>query len=225
MPSPVINSSITSAATPLMVFLKKKQENERFAQLIESSATFGLIILFVLFAIRPTVLTISTLYTEIESKKKLKEEIKVRIDNIVRAQQNFADFQNRSYLIDTTLPKQAEYSIAASQILGVFKKSEIPIENINFNLSPVLDENLQTKEKNLGVFEVPIQVKVDSAKLYKLLEDLKKVRRLLYFDSIAITSKIDTTTKKNTINLGLTPQFFYLKVPPVNKQKTKLNAK
>jgi len=215
MPSQVINASLTSTTTPLVNFLRKRQENERFAQLLEICATFTLIILFFVFAIRPTVLTISTLYSEIESKKKLKEELKVKINNVIIAQSNFADFQKRAYLIDTTLPQEAEYANAALQLIGILEKNNIPVKDLSFELNSALDPGLATKEKNLGAFQVSLQAQVDSTQLNTILEDMKKIRRLSYYGSVSISARTDKEANRNTINIGIVPQFYYINTPPI----------
>jgi hypothetical protein len=69
--TPSTNPSINifSKINPLISYLSKQRENNKFVKSIEISATFILISFFTFFAIKPTLLTISRLVGDIKAKE------------------------------------------------------------------------------------------------------------------------------------------------------------
>jgi len=91
---PNLQSNI-SKLTPLFDFLKKQREIEKNRKVFELSITFAIISIFLFFAIRPTFLTISTLVGDIKSKELLTSKMKIKIDQIITAQDNFSQVQEK----------------------------------------------------------------------------------------------------------------------------------
>ncbi|MFA7301402.1 MAG: hypothetical protein WC069_03765 [Candidatus Shapirobacteria bacterium] len=129
MPNPQFN---ISSLTPLFLYLKKQQENEKSRRIVELSITFLLISVFLFFAIRPTALTISTLVGDINSKRVLTAQLKTKIDQVITAQDNFSTIQEKYYLVDTALPSNPNFVNALKIVDAATTQNNVFLDKISF---------------------------------------------------------------------------------------------
>ncbi len=208
--SQIINASLVSSTNPLFQYLKKKQENDRFSKIIELSATIGLILALLFFAIMPTVGTISNLYTEIESKKQLKVELKTKINQVLTAQANFAEFQKRYYLVENALPGDEELANTIVQVVGFQLKNNIPVTGVSLDRISPVNPSLATKDKDLRALSFGVSKTLSFSEISSLLISSRNLRRLSYYDSISLISEENKDTKTNSIKIAYNPQLYYL---------------
>jgi len=131
---------ITSTPSSLMSFVMKKRQQKQFRQTFEISVTLLFISFFLIFAIRPTVLTITSLIAEINTKKDLAEKYKKKINSVIQAQTVYSQAQSNYQLINASLPDNYRFSQAATQIKGISQTAGIPVTQIDFGLSDDIDE-------------------------------------------------------------------------------------
>ncbi len=62
------------------------------------------IIFFAVFAIKPTLTTMSDLVKEIEDKQKLNKQMQQKVTALATAQTEYEKFQDQFYLLDQSLP-------------------------------------------------------------------------------------------------------------------------
>ena len=93
MPQPINLSIATSHLRPLVDYLRRQRNNQSFYHTIELNATVFLIIFFVVFAIRPTVTTISSLVGDINAKEIQQTQLKTKINQIIKAQDLYSQVQ------------------------------------------------------------------------------------------------------------------------------------
>jgi Tfp pilus assembly protein PilO len=172
-----------SRIKPLYSYLKKQRENYRFVRSVEVSATFVLISFFLFFAIRPTVLTISSLLGDIQSKQLLKNQLKTKINNIIQAQDLFSQVQEKYQIINTSLPDRPSFYETAQQIQQTGNASLLNLNSFDYNLQT--DDKLPTTS-NLKTYQIPLDVNGSFAAATKLISDLLNNRRLINISSIGI---------------------------------------
>jgi len=172
-----------SRIKPLYEYLKKQQENYRFVRTVEISATFVLISFFLIFAIRPTVLTISSLWGDIQSKQLLKKQLEVKIDNIVKAQDLFSQVQERYQVVDSSLPDRPGFSEVAQQIQQTGANSGLDINSFDYNIQ---NDSQKSSSPNLKSYQVPVNLNGSFSAVAKLISDLLQNRRLIDISSISI---------------------------------------
>jgi hypothetical protein len=213
-----LNTQISSIR-PLFSYLKKQQENRQFIKSVEITATFILITFFLVFAVRPTVLTIAALKGDIESKKILKEELKTKINQVIMAQDAFSQVQERYAIVNSGLPDLPNYYDAASIIQQVGQNNAITVADLPF----VLDQEVVKDDPRISTFGVTVGVNGPFLNAVKIASDILRDRRTSYINSINFTSGDNFTSTDSSpsstaqTNSKFTTLYYYW--PPSNEKK------
>jgi Tfp pilus assembly protein PilO len=209
-----------SQLKPLFAYLKKQQENQRFMRSVEITATFILISFFMFFAIRPTVLTISSLLGDIQSKQLLKTQLKTKINNVVAAQETFSQVQEKYQIIDDSLPDRPQFFEAANQIQKTGNNSGLSINSLDYNFPP---NEKQSLDSNVKLYTISLNIDGQFSSAVKLVSDLLKNRRLINISSIGIgvtevsSNQIATpSASQGGVSTNFTANFYYWS-PPSNQ--------
>lgn len=184
---------ITSQINPLFTYLQKQRENQRVARLIELSSTLFLISFFILFAIKPTILTISKLVGDIKSKELMTKELKGKIDDVIAAQDLFSQVQEKYQLIESSLPTSPGFYQANFQIISLSQAKQIPLEKINY-LVKESDTFYTTSVSTASSYSTALS----------FLSDLLRNRRLIGLDNFTFSvDKEETQNQKINFNFPL----------------------
>lgn len=195
---------------PLFRYLRQQRENKRFVDGVEVAVTFFVIALFGFFAIRPTFLTISNLIGENKAKEESIASMKVKINNVVKAQDNFAKIQDDFPIIESSLPNTPNYSDVATQLEGAAKRSGLVLDKINFNLSQD-STNISIPAKT-DVFSVVSSSKNEFAISNKFIGEISSNRRLLDFSAINLIAPNQGESKNTgSIDFSFTTNFLNFK--------------
>ena len=189
------NLNIYSKVNPLLSYLSKQRENNKFIKSVEISATFLLISFFTFFAIKPTLLTISKLVGDIKAKEILVKELKAKINNVIISQDLFSQVQEKYALVEASLPSSPRFYQATSQIVGLTEKNQVYLDKINYSIS---DSNF---------YSTSISTSSSFLSATSLLSGLLQNRRLFQIDQISFSLEKDTGSK--TININLPLKIYY----------------
>ncbi|HAX98178.1 MAG TPA: hypothetical protein DCY12_04630 [Candidatus Atribacteria bacterium] len=196
MNPPVSNNlNIYSKVNPLLSYLSKQRENNKFIKSVEISATFLLISFFTFFAIKPTLLTISKLVGDIKAKEILVKELKAKINNVIISQDLFSQVQEKYALVEASLPSSPRFYQATSQIVGLTEKNQVYLDKINYSIS---DSNF---------YSTSISTSSSFLSATSLLSGLLQNRRLFQIDQISFSLEKDTGSK--TVNINLPLKIYY----------------
>ncbi|MBP9817141.1 hypothetical protein KBC75_00105 [Candidatus Shapirobacteria bacterium] len=198
-----------STVKPLYDYLQKQRENQRFTKAIEIGATFFLISFFLIFAIRPTMLTISALLGDIKSKELSNLQMKNKIDDVMRAQDAFSTIQERFQIVESSLPSRPNYFQSYNEVQTYATSSGIKIDSLVLGLDDTVDK-LNPKIKT---YSTAISVNQPFDIALKLVSDLLNGRRLLSINGINFT----VTEKDNSgdpgiaglVNTTFSPTFYF----------------
>jgi hypothetical protein len=183
MPQPINLTAAISRLRPLVDYLKKQKENQNFYHTIELNATIFLVIFFVIFAIRPTVITIASLVGDINAKEIQQTQLKTKINQIIKAQDLYSQVQEKYSLISQSLPDGPSYYQAANQISGAASISSISVNDLNFILSNPDTALLG----HLNSYSIPINLSASFPQTVTVLDDLLQNRRLLKIPLISFS--------------------------------------
>lgn len=209
-----------SRAKPLFDYIKKQQENRKVIKSIEIGATFILITFFLVFALRPTIITISTLKGDIESKKILKEELRNKINKVIIAQDLFSQVQERYQVVNSSLPDKPNYYESSAIIQQIGQKYGIPADSMAFNL----DAGEVKEDSGIQAYNVSVGVNGPFTNALSFATEILKNRRT---DYISALNFIDSTATNNNsaspsatangVNTRFSTVFYYW--PPINEKK------
>ncbi|MFA6602381.1 MAG: hypothetical protein WCT01_01125 [Candidatus Shapirobacteria bacterium] len=167
----------------LLQFLNRQQSNRQFNRLLEVSFTLTIITLFIIFAVRPSVVTIASLFGEVKAKQEFSSLMKTQINKVVEAQDIFAQIQSRSQSLEKALGFSPNYVYSKNQILWLASTSQINIESINY-VPPLKtkNNNPSTPLKSIGA-KFSFKGTYESAlNFLSQLTRLKKVNQITGFN-------------------------------------------
>lgn len=196
--------NIFSTTKPLLEYLKERRENQKFVKSIELGATFLLISFFLFFAIKPTILTISSLVGENTSKEILSKQMRLKINNVIQAQDNFSKIQERYQIIEDSLPDSPRYSDALTQVRSASQRSLVNLDKINFNIT----KNTDKTNPNLDSFSIVANTKSNFSSVINLLDRLLNNRRIIDFTNINLNN-LKEGNSPGQINFNFSANFFY----------------
>lgn len=193
---------------PFYNYLRKQRENQKFLKSLEIGATFFLISFFLLFAIKPTVSTISSLLGEIKSKELLKQQMRDKINNIIQAQDSYLQVQDKYQLIDSSLPSRPEYNQLHTQIISASNKSFLDTPKIDYLISETTED-----KSNIVAYKVNFSSQSNFLSNIRFLEKLQNLRRLVSIESINYSNpkKENQLESSSNVSINIGVNSFYLK--------------
>jgi len=196
----------------LYEYIQKQSDNRQLVKFIEIGATFLLISFFLLFAVRPTVLVISTLVGEIKAKEISSLQMKNKIDKVIQAEDTFSQIQEKYALVEAALPSRPDYSSIAGYFNGSIQQSQLETSPVNFNLKS--EDTDKSEQKNITSYGLSSPVKGDFLSAMSFINKLLHGRRVVDIKSVSLSSrqpnKSDQEIVQNgTINIGVIPVIYY----------------
>lgn len=185
------STKISSRINPLFAYLRKQKENQKVVKLFEVGSTFFLISFFILLAIKPTFLTISTLLGDIKSKELLNKQFKAKINDVIVAQELFSQVQERYSLVESSLPINPRFYQAASQLTASAQNRQIMVDKLAFVV------------QSPDYFSTNISTASSFMSAISLVSDIMQNRRLINIDSFNFSVSKSLLDQKIDFNLPL----------------------
>jgi len=197
----MINTKNWFQLRPMYSYIRKQAENQKFLKYLEVGGTFTLIAIFLFFAIMPTMTTIFSLLGEIKSKESYLQKVNAKINNIIKAQDIYAQVQEKYSLIEESFPSQPQYYSSASNLATMFRDSSLDISQVNFIL-----DNDTDKDTNFGSYQVNISGEGQYSNVLNIIKNMISNRRLINTSSIQINQieadKTETVSSKIKVNIS-----------------------
>ncbi len=172
---------------------KKRADLRAFLEVILSIST---VTIFLLFALKPTMLTIVSLVKEIKEKQTTLAKLNQKISDLETAINIYSQNQNFIPNIDLSVPTKAAPDVVAKQVQALAAKDSVSILGISVS-QVALVGSLPTKKGSseikplpTGAKEMPfsISVKGDYAALTTFIKDLENLRVVTKIDTLLINS-------------------------------------
>jgi len=176
----------------LLIVYKKRNDVRMFLEIILSLVT---ITVFSVFALRPTLLTISQLIKDNKEKQETVNKMEQKIKNIQLAQQKYESYLDKISIIEQAVPNTPTPESLLRQIQGIAFKNFVNVVGSSVNeVALIGTDSKKSKEeiKNLpeGVKSLTFSVNVAGPylSLYQFLSDLENSRRPIVINSVNIIS-------------------------------------
>ncbi len=181
----------------LYQYIRKQAENKKMLKYLEIGGTFSLITIFLVTAITPTASAISKLLGEIKSKELITTSMKQKLMNIVSAQNDYAQAQEKFKTLESSFPTDPEFYQTASTFSSITKQTGTSIKQIKFDL--------HNKQANSNVLSYKTNLIINGSysQLLDTINRINKGRRLIDINSIAF----DQNNKG--LSLVLSTNLFY----------------
>ena len=142
------------------------------------------IIFFAVFAVKPTLQTMSELVKEIEDKRALDEQLGQKIASLNTAQTQYQNFSSQFYLLDEAIQKTAELINGLKIVEKIASNNELVIQSIAISAIPdelvLADENAAKRE----ILTFNVDLTGDYLKIRQFIEDLMFSRRMIIVDQV-----------------------------------------
>ena len=180
--------------------------DEGFRNNVNFILTFLSVIIFGLFAIRPSITTITGLVRDLEDYERVNSILteKIAILNDINADKR--KLLHETSLINQALPPSTNESDYLRNVNFIAAKNNIQIESINF----AIESKDDPKEESSAVGSLGFTVKVYGrySDLVNFITDFNKLRRITTIDNVDITPQ-----NKDISSIGaiVTGQIYFLK--------------
>lgn len=183
-------------------FYKQRADLRVFLEIILSLST---VIIFLVFALKPTALTIISLLKEISGKKETIASLNQKLADLNKANTVFDQNQTAIPDIETAVATSPQPDLIVQQIEGLAVKNSVDILGASIGqvtiigTAPVKKSSSDVKPLPGGAKEMAISLNVrgNYSNLLSFLKDFENLRIVTKIDTIAITSS--TTDKGQTI--------------------------
>ena len=166
-----------------------------FTEVILSLTT---IIIFLVFALKPTILTIINLVQEIQSKKDTVAQLDQKIAALQRAQSVYSSQSSFISIAESSVPSSAQPEAFVRQIEGISSKNSVNI--LGISVGQVALAGAETQKAKLSDLKpvsskakemsVSISVSGNFSNLTSFINDLDNLRRPIKIDILGINSSI-----------------------------------
>lgn len=189
---------------------KDRQDVKMFLEVLLSLATISL---FSIAALRPTIITITELIKEIETKKEIVEKMDNKIETLTQAQSLYDQEISRIRLLETSIPDEPHPDAFLRQLEGLLAKHSNSPNSINLKETVLLGASApkglaKAGEEQVVAEEIPFSINTtaDYQLLYSFLYDIEKLRRPISFITVNLNTVETTETKSLILSIeGLTP--------------------
>lgn len=175
---------------------KKRSDLRAFLEIILSLAA---VIIFLVFALKPTALTIISLFEQIQTEKKTLSALTQKVNDLQKA--NILLSQNQNYIenINIAIPSVASPEVFVKQIEGVSARNNLLLMSVTIN-----DVALVGKSRNVStstdVDPMPEKAK-EMAYTINVKGTFPDVENFIKnLENMRVVSKIDTLSVNSTSN-------------------------
>lgn len=174
---------------------KKRPDLKMFLEVILSLST---VIIFLIFALKPTILTIIELTKEIKEREETVAKLDSKISNLRSARSAYDSVSESLEILKSAIPNSPVPQTLASQIEFLAAKNGVSVLGISIDEVPIEGEAKQKKTAGdlkpifEDTLEAPITMSVSGqySSLVSFIRDMENARRPLKIDILGISSSV-----------------------------------
>lgn len=176
---------------------------------LESFLSVGAVIFFAIFAIRPTLVTMSDLVKEIEDKRDLDQKLTQKIAALSTAQTSYLDVQDRLFLLEETLPSTPDLIQVVKIIEKVAVDHGVLIDSLTISEVPKeIAEDVTFSRLRKNSFPISMSLSGDYANVRSFVQGLISYRRLFITDTVIFSTSEERGQKRLRVNISLSVPYF-----------------
>ena len=169
---------------------------------LELFLTIGLVLFLGMFAIRPTLLTMSDLLKEIETKKELETALTKKVAALQTAQNEYVAIESQIPTLDQAIPEQPEVILTTKIIERAAADNQVIITNINIAEIPeAVDGTIPFSQKTKEGVKISVAVSGGYISIRDFAETLRNSRKSYVIESVVFTLH-ETKNFQQTLQLA-----------------------
>lgn len=175
---------------------------------LELFLSIGLVLILAVFAIQPTINTMSELIAEIEAKEELDEQLSQKAAALQTAQTQYALAQDRLELLDQAIPESAQVIRATKIIEKAASERNVLIRSISVPEIPQENSDLSTGKRVRKSIRMNVSIAGDYPAIRLFAEDIHQARRLLAIESVSFSTQDERGQKSLTATFAIDAPYF-----------------
>lgn len=180
--------------------------------------TVGLILFLGFFAIKPTIVTMSDLLKEIETKKELDNNLTKKIAALQTAQSEYIKVEPQIDLLNYAIPEQPQIILSTKLIEKIAAESKVVIKSLNISELPDdIDPNTPFSQKSKQSVNISANISGDYVSIRQFVEALRNSRKSFVIESIVFALEEDRGNKKLSANVTIEAPYFGIEVAEKKK--------
>jgi Tfp pilus assembly protein PilO len=163
---------------------------------LELFFTVGAVIVFALFAIRPTLSTMGKLIKELEDKQALNQKLAQKVAALATSQSQYELVRDRLGVLDQVIPSTPQFEQALLIIEKIASESQLTIVSLQAKEVPKEpDQDVPFEQKSRVSRPIVLVVNGTYPSIRQLIENIQSTRRALIVDTV-VFSVIEQRGKK-----------------------------
>lgn len=207
--SPNPNSTNAKKRRELATVLNQFYMNPVAKASTELFLTIGLVLFLGVFAIRPTIVTMSDLLKEIESKKELDTALTKKIAALQTAQNQYLTIENDLPLLDEAIPEDPQVIYSTKLLEKIAAESKVVISSLSISVIP---ENTQPTvafaQKSKQLLNISVKISGDYVSIREFVEALRNSRKSFIVESVVFALEEDRGSKKLSASVTIAAPYF-----------------
>lgn len=154
--------------------------------------TFIVVVVLVVFAIRPSVSTILSVREQIKIKQQYSEQLTAKIDALADLYREYTEFEETAKEVTLIFPNTGDFSLFMANIEGLAQKNNFALNNISFS-EPDQEPQIQTGV--LQTWKANITVIGEEKDLVPLMKDIEAMPMYPIIDRLSYSTEVDEDGK------------------------------
>ncbi|MBU0974856.1 hypothetical protein KKD03_04105 [Patescibacteria group bacterium] len=187
---------------------------------LELFLTIGLVLFLAVFAIKPTILTMSSLIKEIENKEKLEKQLTQKIAALQTAQTEYLSVESLLPVLDEAIPSTPEIIKSAKIVEKVAADNKVIIRSLSIVELPQNDSvDILFSQKAKQKLNFSINISGDYVSIRNFTEALRNSRKSFVIDSVTFALEENRGSKKLNANISINVPYFGVETKVLSKSK------
>lgn len=191
------------------------KEKESFKNFIELFLTLTTIIILVVFAIKPTAVTIIEVNKEIKAKEETLKKMNIKIRNLQKAQETLSQQQEIVSLINRALPSEPDPEVVLRQIEAASNESGSTVKSISISSEVPLRRGTAIASttdglpSNTGGFDISLSLNGNYEDLMKAVETYENLARVIILKQMNLSqNKQEEGASILTLSAGIVAPYY-----------------
>lgn len=166
-----------------------------------STFTFLVAVLLLVFAVRPTLLTITSINKEIKEKEGIHKALEDKIDAMVELDEQYNEHKDTLDTLELIFPTSGNFSLFLSNIDAVVSRNGFVLHGINF--SDYEKEDFEISTSALSPWTVRLNVVGPENNLDNLFDDFEAMPMYPVIENFTYSDKEETETRMKSFSIGM----------------------
>nr|MBI5455638.1 type 4a pilus biogenesis protein PilO [Candidatus Levybacteria bacterium] len=180
----------------------KQEKTQKYTSIILTLITS---ILLGIFALGPTLSTITTLQKQLEDDKFVEKKLSEKINNLSLLQQAYSGLENDLPIVFAAVPKKSEIPLLLASVQGLAKESNVTL--INFQTFPTEVSDRAVSAKKFSSYDFNLTIKGDYQNMIIFMDRLVNFQRVTTVGNIAISKTVEISVVYLQLNIRGTAYF------------------